>query len=87
MPLGLPVYFSGVSRDLVYNELGNAGIGLTIHWEDILSDPRTHGNRLAVDMAHRILTLMIDQRTSHKQMDYLVLNLMKGIAVARQSAL
>jgi len=87
MPLGLPVYFSGVSRDRVYDELGNAGIGLTIHWEDILSNPRTHGNCLAVDMANRMLTLMIDQRTSHKQMDYLVLNLIKGIAVARHHGL
>ncbi len=84
MPSGLPVYFSEVARDRVYNELGNAGIGLTIHWEDILSNPRNYGNPLAVDMATRMLTLVVDQRTSHKQMDYLVRNLIQGIAVARQ---
>jgi hypothetical protein len=72
MPLGLPVYVSGVSRDWLFDELGNAGIGLTIHWDGLLSDPRLNGNRVAVNMAGRILTLVIDQRTSHKQMDYLV---------------
>ena len=71
MPLGLPVYVSGVSRDWLFDELGNAGIGLTIHWDEILSDPRLNGNPVAVDMARRILTLVIDQRTSHKQMDYM----------------
>jgi hypothetical protein len=72
MPLGLPVYVSGLSRDWLFNELGNAGIGLTIHWYELLRDPRLNGNRVAVDMAGKILTLVIDQRTSHKQMDYLV---------------
>ena len=72
MPLGLPVYVSGVSRDWIVNELGNAGIGLTIHWDELLSDSRLNGNRTAVKMASKILTLVIDQRTSHKQMDYLV---------------
>ena len=72
MPLGLPVYVSGVSRDWLFDELGNAGIGLTIHWDELLSDSRLNGNQVAVDMARRILTLVIDQRTSHKQMDYLV---------------
>ena len=56
----------------LFDELGNAGIGLTIHWDGLLSDPRLNGNRVAVDMASRILTLVIDQRTSHKQMDYMV---------------
>jgi hypothetical protein len=87
MPLGLPVYFSGVSRDRVYDELGQAGIGLTIHWEDILTHPHTSQNRLAVDMASRMLTLAIDQRTSHKQIDYLVKELVKGIAAARLPSL
>ena len=41
MPLGLPVYIKGVARDRVYEELGNASIGLTIHWEDIAAHPRT----------------------------------------------
>jgi len=72
MPLGLPVYVSGVSRDWLIDELGNAGIGITIHWDELLSDSRLNGNRTAVNMASKILTLVIDQRTSHKQMDYLV---------------
>lgn len=85
MPLGLPVYCSGVPRDRVCEELGNAAIGLPIHWDDILSDPRINGNRVAVDMASKILTLAIDQRTSHKQMDYLAMNLIRGIEVAKNN--
>lgn len=81
LPLGLPVYFSGVSRDRVYQELGNAQIGLTIHWDEIRSDPRTSGNRLAVDMAGRILTLAIDQQTGRRQLDYLARQLVRAIAV------
>ncbi len=83
MPLGLPVYVSGVSRDWLINELGNAGIGLTIHWDELVSDPRLNGNRTAVNMVSKILTLVIDQRTSHKQMDYLVQNLFDSIKCKR----
>ncbi len=83
MPFGLPVYFTGVSRDRVNAELGKAEIGLSIHWEDICSDPRTRGNPLAVDMASRMLTLAIDQRTSQKQLDYLARNLVRGIEIAK----
>ncbi len=72
LPLGLPVYVTGVPRDGLLDELGKAGIGLTVHWEEILSDPRLNGNPVAVDMASRILTLVIDQRTSHKQLDFMV---------------
>ena len=71
LPLGLPVYVSGFPRDWLFDELGNAGIGLTIHWEGLLRDPRLNGNPVTVEMAGRILTLVIDQRTSHKQMDYM----------------
>ncbi len=72
MPFGLPVYFplgARGARDRVNAELGKAGIGLTIHWDDICSDPRTNQNPLAVDMAGRMLTLAIDQRIRHKQLD------------------
>ncbi len=79
MPLGLPVYVSGVSRDWLLAKLGNAGIGLTVHWNGLLSDPRLNVNPIAVDMASRILTLVVDQRTSHKQMDYLVQSLLEHI--------
>jgi dTDP-4-amino-4,6-dideoxygalactose transaminase len=78
-PLGLPVYILGVSRDWLLDELGNTGIGLTIHWNGLLIDSRLNGNPVAVDMASRILTLVIDQRTSHKQMDYLVQSLIDRI--------
>ena len=84
MPLGLPVYVSGVSRDGLLDALGNAGIGLTIHWDELLPDPRLNRNKLAVDMASQILTLVIDQRTSHKQMDYLVENIIGYIKNAKR---
>lgn len=82
LPLGLPVYVSGVDRDWLLDALGNAGIGLTVHWEGLLNDPRLNGNRLAREMAGKILTLVIDQRTSHKQMDYLVQNIIRCIKKA-----
>ena len=82
MPLGLPVYVSGVSRDRLFDELGGAGIGLIIHWEELLRDPRLNGNATAVKMANKILTLVIDQRTSRKQIDYMVDNLEKSIRKA-----
>lgn len=69
-PSGFPVYVSGVPRDWLFDELGNAGIGLTIHWEAIRRDARLNHNVVAVEMASRMLTLVIDQRTSHKQLDY-----------------
>ena len=72
MPLGLPVYVSGVSRDGLADELGSAGIALTIHWEELLTDSRLNNNQIAVNMASKILTLVIDQRTSHKQIDTMV---------------
>lgn len=71
LPMGLPVYVSGVPRDWLFDELGNAGIGLTVHWEGILSDARLNRDALAVEMAGRMLNLVIDQRTSLKQLDYL----------------
>jgi hypothetical protein len=86
MPFGLPVYFplGGGVRDRVNAELGKAGIGLTIHWEDICSDPRTRQNHQAVDMAGRMLTLVIDQRIRHKQLDYLALNLIAAITAVNR---
>jgi len=86
LPLGLPVYITGVSRDELFNELGNAGIGLTIHWEELLTDPRLNKNPVAVDMASRILTLVIDQRTSHKQLDTMTQILMDRLKIARLKA-
>lgn len=85
MPLGLPVYVQGISRDRLFDALGNAGIGLTIHWEELLHDPRLNGNAAAVDMAGKILTLVIDQRTSHKQMDYMVQNILDCLSKSTQA--
>lgn len=71
MPLGLPVYVRGNLRDRLNDYLGERGIGLTIHWEDLASDPRLNGHALAVKMASRILTLTVDQYTSLEQLEYL----------------
>ena len=79
MPMGLPVYFSGVSRDAVNEILGEHEISLTIHWEDLLSHPRTNRNSNTVRMASRMLTLPVDQRIHHKHLDYLVTNLKRAI--------
>ena len=84
MTLGLPVYLNGVSRDAVYEYLGDNGIGLFIHWEELRHDPRTNRNPLAVSMAGKMLTLATDQRTSRVQMDYLAAHLTKGIAKAKR---
>lgn len=81
-PLGLPVYVRGVSRDAVYEELGNAEIGLPIHWEEIRRHPATRGDQLAVQMAGRMLTLVIDQRTSREQLDYLAAQLKRAVRAA-----
>ena len=85
MPLGLPIYFNGVSRDTVYEYLGENRIGLFIHWEELRHDPRTNGNPLAVSMASRMLTLATDQRTHREQMEYLAEHLAKGIAKAKRN--
>jgi hypothetical protein len=70
MPLGLPIYISGVSRDKVNDALSEASISLTIHWDALLDDPRTNHDPLVVKMAGSILTLAIDQYTSPSQLNY-----------------
>lgn len=79
MPLGLPVVLSGVSRDRVAAHLGEAQIGLTVHWENIHADPNTPAQHLAVETSSRILTLAIDQYTSRAQLDYQVEQLIIAI--------
>ena len=71
MPLGLPVYVRDGLRDELNEYLGENGIGLTIHWEDLLTDPRLNGDAVAVEMTRNILTLAIDQYTSQRQLDFL----------------
>jgi len=71
MPLGLPIYVSNYLRDQLNDYLGENGIGLTIHWEDLVSDSRLNGNALAVEMTRNILTLAIDQYTRQKQLEFL----------------
>ena len=87
MPLGLPVYVSEVSRDWLFDQLGSAGIGLTIHWDGLIKDPRLNGNAIAVEMASKILTLVIDQRTNHNQMDYMVQILFDRIEYAKMQGI
>jgi hypothetical protein len=71
-PLGLPVYVNGMARDELWEQLGEAGIGLTIHWDGITRDARLNKDTTSVGMAGSMLTLACDQRTSHKQMDTMV---------------
>lgn len=80
MPMGLPVYVQGGARDRVYQELGNASIGLVIHWEELLHDPRTNGDGEVVNMASRMLTLNCDQRSSEKQLEYTIDKLSQAMA-------
>lgn len=72
MPMGLPVYVSGMSRDRLLELLAEESISLTVHWDALLSDPRTQGNAKILSMSSRILTLPVDQYTSKSQLDYLV---------------
>ncbi len=80
MPLGLPVYVKPAIRDNVLDALGESGIGLLVHWEEICQYPQTCNNHQAVAMAQRMLTLTIDQRTSHKQLEYLAQKLAGALA-------
>ena len=79
MPLGLPIYFTNASRDVVNDILGDHQIGLTIHWEHMHKNPITPVQQLAMEMADRILTLTIDQYTNHTQLDYLLEQLQKAL--------
>ncbi len=71
MPLGLPVYVRPGLRDQLNEYLGEHGIGLTIHWEDLETDQRLQEQPLAVEMAKRILTLTVDQYTNPEQLQFL----------------
>jgi hypothetical protein len=79
MPLGLPIYFSSASRDRVNAFLGDHQIGLTIHWEHMHENPVIPAQKLAMEMADRMLTLTIDQYTNRTQLDYLVEKLKETI--------
>lgn len=79
-PMGLPVYFRGISRDAVYEDLGHASIGLVIHWEALRHDPRTRQDPLVCEMASSMLTLAVDQYTNRAQLDYLVYHLKQAIS-------
>lgn len=69
-PLGLPVYIEEIPRDQVFDALGKAGVGLTVHWDALLRDPRLNCDPQVVDMASRMLTLCIDHRVNRKQLEY-----------------
>jgi hypothetical protein len=84
MPMGFPIYFNGVSRDGVNNDLGNSEIGLSIHWDDLITDQRTNRNKIAVEMASNMLTLSIDQRVTNIQMDYQIRTLKDAIASVKK---
>lgn len=82
MPLGLPVYVQGNMRDQLNEYLGEHGIGLTIHWEDLATDTRLQGHALTKEMANRILTLTVDQYTSDEQLEYLAQKLADFAAIS-----
>jgi len=77
----MPVYVEGVSRDGLYEYLGEHSIGLFIHWQEILGDLRFKDVPEVYGMAGRMLTLTCDQRTSQNQLDYLLECLKKVIAL------
>ncbi len=79
MPMGLPVYCYGYSRDLILDRLSEESISLTVHWEDLLTHPKTKMDPLVGKMAGNMITLPIDQYTSQSQMDYLVHHLKTAI--------
>jgi hypothetical protein len=83
MPMGLPVYFNGISREVVNVALGDASIGLTIHWENMHKSPLTQVQQLAMQMSERILTLNIDQYTTRAQLDYLAEKLFEAVRLAK----
>jgi hypothetical protein len=82
LPLGLPVYIEGVSRDAVCRQLARAQIGSTAHWAEIRSHPRTRQNLRAVAMAEKMLTLVVDQRFNRSHMEYLALKLAGAMAAS-----
>lgn len=84
LPMGLPVRVSGVPRDLLFDTLGNAGIGLTVHWDGIASDPRLNGDAFAIEMATRMLTLVIDQRISLKQLDFMAQKIRESLDICKR---
>lgn len=80
-PLGLPVYVSSAERDRLFDAMGEAGIGLTVHWDALLHDPRLNSNETAVEMAGSMLTLVTDQRWNHKHMDYQAQKLRESLSL------
>jgi len=81
MPLGLPVYISGFSRNRLIDQLADESISLTVHWDALLFDPRTKNNLDVVNIAEHILTLPVDQYTSKSQLDYLVDHLVRSLSI------
>lgn len=74
-PMGFPVYIQDGLRDRLFDDLGNEGIGLTIHWDALLRNPLTANLPGVAEIASQILTLPIDQRVNQKQLDRLVLTM------------
>ena len=84
MPLGLPVYLEEVTARGVLELLAREQVGLVTHWEEIPRDRRTRGNRRAVGMAERMITLAVDQRAGKREMEYQSLQLVRAMAVVRE---
>lgn len=71
VPLGLPVYIKKEKRNKLKNDLKKNNIFLPIHWS-LSTDKRFESNDREVIMSENILTLVIDQRYSFVDLDYLV---------------
>jgi len=79
MPMGLPVYLNGPDRDQLLETLADDSISLTVHWDALLTDPRTKTNPQTAEMASSIITLPVDQYTNSKQIEYLLAQLKKTL--------
>jgi hypothetical protein len=75
----MPVYVNGAIRNDLFDMLGREGVGLTIHWDSLLTDPRTNHDPVTLEMGARMLTLVCDQRASHKQLDFQIDRLQSAI--------
>ncbi len=80
MPLDLPVYLHGHDRDRFLEALADESISLTVHWDALLTDPRTNTNPLTFEMAKNIITLPVDQYTNGEQIEYLLAQLKKSLS-------
>lgn len=69
VPLGFPVYVEAERRDLLRNQLKNENIFLPVHWN--LRDEKRIDSVRAKEISDKILTIVVDQRYTKKDMNFL----------------